>query len=163
MTETNPYAGLFLICRATQLCSLPLDKVSEIMRPMPLDTIADLPPFVLGAAIIRGVVVPVVSLARLLGNDDAAAPAHPPSAGTSRFISLKLGARRAALAVDQVIGIRNVDAGNMHDMAPLLERMEHGTIVDVTTLDSELLLVLQASRLVPDAVWQSWAGQGAGS
>jgi len=163
MTETNPTAGLFLICRAAQLCSLPLDKVSEIMRPMPLEHIAGLPPFVLGASIIRGIVVPVISLARLLGNNHVTAPAAAPSTESSRFVSLKLGARRAALAVDQVIGIRSIDAANMQDMAPLLERLEHGTIGDITTLDRELLLVLQASRLVPDSIWANWAGQGAPS
>lgn len=156
MTETNPTAGLFLICRAAQLCSLPLDKVGEIMRPMPLEHIAELPPFVLGASIIRGIVVPVISLTRLLGNS----PAASPSTGSPRFVSLKLGAHRAALAVDQVIGIRRIDAANMHDMAPLLESLERGTIGDVTTLDRELLLVLQASRLVPDSIWANWASQG---
>jgi len=172
MTETNPNAanaanvanaandvdaGLFLICRAGPLCALPLDKVSEIMRPMPLEHIADLPPFVLGASIIRGIVVPVLSVARLLGNSHGGA--HSP--GTARFVSLKLGERRAALAVDEVIGIRRVEAASMRDMAPLLESIEHGTTREVTTLDSELLLVLQAAHLVPDAIWEAWAGQGA--
>ena len=160
MTDTKPTSDLFLICRATQLCSIPLDKVNEIMRPMPLENISDFPSFVLGASIIRGIVVPVISLARLLGNSSATEPAASVPAGSGRFVSMKLGARRAALAVDEVIGIRSVDPGNLQDMAPLLERVEHGTIREVTTLDNELLLVLQAARLVPDSVWDSWTSRG---
>lgn len=141
---------LFLICRsAGHLCALPLDKVREIMRPLPLERMAGpgAASFVLGASIVRGAVVPVLSLAGLLGGHDAVR--H------ERYVSLRLGERNAALAVDSVLGIAT--AAGTEGIAPLLGAVEHAAVAAITTHDAELLYVLQASKLIPDSVWADGA------
>lgn len=161
MTKNNPHAGLFLICRsAGYRCALPLDSITEIMRPLPLERIPDsptdgaprLPPFLLGASVVRGALMPVISLARLLGTDTE----------PKRYVSIKLGRRAAALAVDEVDGIRQLDCldglGNM-ELSPLLHALEDSAIGIIATLDSELLLVLQATRLIPEDLWLAITAQ----
>jgi purine-binding chemotaxis protein CheW len=151
MPETQSHAEPFLICRsAGNLCALPLDKVGEIMRPLPLERAAKhrpgeppLVPFVLGAAIIRGAAIPVVSLAGLLGEEDAA-PA-------GRYVSLRLGERRAALAVGSVEGIRELRRPGA--IAPLLGAIEHEAVAAIAAHDAELLFVLEAAKLVPEEAW----------
>src|SRR5688500_14337406 len=65
--------------------------VIEVMRPLPCEPLAGVPPFVLGVSVVRGSAIPVVDAARLVGG--------PPAVAT-RWITLRLApARAAALAV----------------------------------------------------------------
>jgi purine-binding chemotaxis protein CheW len=50
-----------------RLCAVPLTHVIEIMRPLPVEPISDVPLFVQGVSIIRGIPTPVVDLGALLG------------------------------------------------------------------------------------------------
>jgi purine-binding chemotaxis protein CheW len=160
MTKNNPHAGLFLICRsAGYLCAIPLGKITEIMRPLPLERIPDpssdaashLPTCLIGASVIRGTLMPVISLARLLGAESTPA----------RFISIKLGGRAAALAVDEVNGIHQLEESGNTEISPLLQALENTAVGTIATLDNELLLILQAARLIPENVWAAMNGQAA--
>jgi chemotaxis signal transduction protein len=129
-----------------RLCALPLERVAETMRPLPLDTLPQMPPPLLGMAVIRANAVPVLDLGLLLG-----APMQAPPA---RFVSLKLdGGRSVAVAVTEVVGVYRLDAAAMAQVPPLLRDAADGIVCALSLLDAELLLVLQASRLVPEAVW----------
>lgn len=152
-SEQSPHAA-FLLCRSRlRLCALPLHQVRETMRALPLDPLPNMPPFMLGVSIIRGQVVPVVDLA-VLTAQDAAKP------GT-RLITLTLGQRQVALAVDDVIGVRSLPASTLCQVPPLLDGADAGMLAALTTRDVELLLVLQTAHLIPDALWPLLAAQEA--
>lgn len=141
----------FLLFRSHhRLCALPLAQVRETMRALPLEAIPDMPLFLLGLALIRGMAVPVLDLARLLGAGAGA------EAG-ARYVTLQLGQRQVALAVDAVLGVRALDAAALDQVPALAQLAEAGMVAAIGTLDAELMLVLQAGRLVPDAVWQACA------
>ena len=110
------------------------------MRPLPLEPLAGVPPEVLGAAIIRGVPTPVVDVRRLLGG-----AADPPA----RFVTIRAGATTVALAVDHVVGVVAVEPAALHALPPLLSGAAAGAVAAIGRLDAELLLVLEAARLVP--------------
>lgn len=139
-------SATFLLCRShLRLCALPLHHVRETMRALPLETLPDMPAFMLGVSVIRGQVVPVVDLACLTGQAD--------SAPGARLVTLLLGQRQVALAVDEVIGVRSLPAASLGKVPPLLDGAEAGMLGALTILDAELLLVLQATHLIPDALW----------
>lgn len=140
----------FLLCRSgTRLCALPLETVRETMRALPLEAVPGMPPFLSGLAVIRGAPVPVLDLACLLGAPAAGAPAG------ARFVTLELGRRQVALAVDAVLGVRALDAAAPAGLPPLLQSAEAAFLATLGTLDAELLLVLQAGCLLPEALWQA--------
>jgi chemotaxis signal transduction protein len=60
-----------------------------------------------------------------------------------------VGERRVALAVAQVLGIRTLDSG------PLPPLLRADALLAIGTLDSELLLVLNSARLIPDEAWEA--------
>lgn len=152
MPSEQSLPALFLICRSRlRLCALPLQYVRETMRALPLEHVSNMPPFVLGVSVIRGQVVPVVDLACLIGVDGA-----EPGA---RYVTLALGERQVALAVTEVIGVRSLAASILSDVPPLLDVAEAGMLTALTTLDAELLLVLQATHLIPDLLWPLLAEQ----
>ena len=148
MAGNSAATAAFLICRCgLRLCALPLGCVAETMRPLPLESIPGMPGFLLGLSIIRGAPVPVVSVSGLIG---AAA-----DGAISRFVTLKTGERRLALAVEQVIGVRELAPASMDEIPPLLRESGADLIAALATLDAELLLVLQSARMIPDSVWRT--------
>jgi purine-binding chemotaxis protein CheW len=135
-----------LICRvAGRLCALPLGSVIETMRVLPVKPVAGAPDFVLGISIVRGAPVPVVSAAQLLAHS-----ASPPT----RYVSIRVGPRRAILAVDEVVGVDEIEDETLSTLPPLLGASSE-VIARLGTLDAELLCVLVTARLVPESVWQA--------
>ena len=143
-SREEPGTVISLLCRVRdRLCSLPLQYVVETMRPLPIEAVAGAPDVVRGLAIIRGAPVPVIDVARLLG----AATAFP-----TRFVTMKVGDRRVALAVDAVLGVRGLPIESLQELPPLLGGVAAEIVAVIGRLDAELLLVLRGAQLVPDDV-----------
>jgi purine-binding chemotaxis protein CheW len=146
-------SAFYLICRSEKsLCALPLDCVAETMRPLPLEALPNPAPGLLGVAIIRASAVPVVDMAQLTGSDTHLQP--------GRYVSLNVGkARQVALAVGEVIGVRELDNESLSQTPPLLRDAALEVISAISLLDAELMLVMQAGRLVPESVWADMSMQ----
>lgn len=150
-----------LVCGVgSRFCGLPLAHVVEIMRPLKLATLTNLPRFVAGFAVIRGRPTPVVSARRLL---DADATELETAATDARYVSIELGARRAALAVDAVIGVRSVERGQLAELPSLGDEASSGVVLALGLFDRELLFVLERSRLLPQTVWDRLEHERPGS
>lgn len=136
----------FLICRsASRLCAFRLQDVAETMRPLPVDAIPAMPDFLLGVALIRGAVVPVVDVAKLVGGVTGARP--------ERFVTVNVGERRVTFAVQNVLGVRELNALAMAEIPLLLHEIDTNSIAAITTLDAKLLLVLQGARVITEEIW----------
>ncbi len=136
-----------LVVRAGgRICALRLTEVEETMRPLPVQPISGAPDFVSGASIVRGVPIPVVDLALLLGPQA--------SADIARFVTLKVGNRRIALAVHEVLGVRELDSSRSEPVSPLLDAARLDIVEALGTLDRELLFVLRAAKIISEGVWQ---------
>jgi purine-binding chemotaxis protein CheW len=114
------------------------------MRPQAIRPVAGAPPSVFGIAVIRGLVVPVVDAARLLGDEDGAA---------SRLVLMKADRRHVALAVEEVVGVQDLSDEAKGALPPLLGQMNAEVVSSIGTLDSELVVLLGSVRFVPDSVW----------
>lgn len=127
-----------------RVCALPLDQVSETMRPLPVEPLAGVSRPVRGVAILRGRPVPVVDVGWLL----TSTPSHP-----TRFVSVKVAHRTIALAVDAVVGIRTIPSSSLQCLPPLLRDASAEAITSIGTLDADLLVMLDSARLVSETVW----------
>lgn len=137
----------FLLFRIRQyLCGLPLHHVVEIMRPQPVEPIVGAPVGVMGAAVIRGMPLPVLDLGFLLDGTDEAA---------TRFVTIKAGGHSVALAVTSVVGLRDLPVDIISGIPALFSGANAHTISAIGTLDAELLVVLNTAHLVPESVWQA--------
>jgi purine-binding chemotaxis protein CheW len=146
--------ALALLCRARdRLCALPLEHLVETMRPLPVTPVPGAAPFVRGLSLIRGGPVPVVDLGALLGAREQAEP--------TRFVTLRIGDRRVALAVERVVGIQQLPSV-LTTLPPVLADAPAEFVSAIGAVDAELLLVLQALRLVPDSVWGAAEAGSAG-
>jgi len=134
-----------------QFCALPLEHVAEIMRPYQLRPVAGAPDFALGVSLIRGAVVPVLDAGALLGITQVAA--------ITRLVVLRLGERAVALAVEAVLGIRDIPQTSLQSLPPLLRNSEDALVAAISRLDRELLLVLRLGRTLVEPFENGVGGQ----
>lgn len=155
VAESARDGDLALVCRVrTHLCALPLVHVVETMRPLPVEALAGLPSFVLGLAVIRGAPVAVVDAGALLGATERVRP--------TRFVTVRVGDRCVALAVEGVLGVRALAPSDMKELPALVRESSDEVISAVGTRDAEFLVVLRAARIVPESLWQTLATVAAG-
>ncbi len=149
MADSGGKAASLLVCRVgSKLCGLPLRRVRETMRPLAVEPLARTLDFVSGVAVIRGRATPVLDARKLLGSSSA----HPPE----RYVTLDLGeheTRVVALAVDAVVGVREVPDGVLQELPRLVGGCQRA-VGAMTAGGAELRGGLEQARLVPDDVWQ---------
>ena len=134
----------WLLCRAgAHFCALPLGQIIEVMRVLPAEPLAGAPPFLKGVAVIRGAPVPLVDLARLLGQAEAPA---------ARIVTLRVGPRVLGLLVAEVAGIKRDAEIRERSMVPLLRQAAGKAVEMVGALDEEVLLFLGSLRIVAESV-----------
>ena len=129
------------------LLALPLSEVIETMRPQPIRAIAGLPDFISGASVIRGATLPVLDLARLWSGTSEASP--------GRFVTIRAGNGQAVLAVRAIAGIRELELEWFEKLPPLLQGASSESIAALGAMDSQMLVVLDAARMVPGDVWDA--------
>jgi len=145
-----PIRPALLVRVATHTCALNLDHVIEVMRPLPIEALAGAPDLVRGLSVIRGAPVPVVALAALFDADGGTC---------TRFVVVRTGDKRVALAVEAVLGIREFARADYQVMPPLLRDAARGAVETVGALDAELLFVLNTASIIPEELLNSLAGQ----
>jgi purine-binding chemotaxis protein CheW len=90
-----------------------------------------------------------------------AAPGRRGAGAIARFITVRAGARTAALAVEAVLGIRTLADTDLAAVPPLLERARPQAVAALAAADRELLVVLRAAQLVPEPLWTQLTAAGA--
>jgi purine-binding chemotaxis protein CheW len=145
MTQRDASTTHLMLRTGLWLCAVPVSVVEETMRPLPITPLECGIGPVKGLAICRGEAVPVVCAAELLGEKAAV---------IGRFVTIRCGARRVALAVASVLGMRTLDPGAEKDWPSLAQGATSAAIKTIGVLDHQLLAVLHASRLVQAEDWE---------
>ncbi len=148
--ERSNTALALVVTVGARVCAIPVGHVVETMRPLPIEHLVGTPAFIQGISVIRGMPIPVVDLHALLDGGGTGAVC-------TRFVTVKVDDRRFALAVDSVVGLRTLRRAQLQDLPPLLRDTGPDIVESIGTLDETLLVVLRATRLVPDEVWGALA------
>jgi purine-binding chemotaxis protein CheW len=149
----NAHRQPVLVVRAgSRLCAIPVTFVLETLRPLGVSPLAGAPSFVEGVAIVRGEPVPVVDLGAFVGGAGTGERA-------TRWVTVRAGARRAVLAVEAVLGVSPLDGAE--GAVPLVEDACLGAVESVRARDQDLLLVLDAARVLAEASRPAPVGGGA--
>ena len=140
--------GQSLVFRAdTHLAAIGLEHVTEVLRPLPVEELAGVPPYVRGICVLRGRPVPVVDIGLLLGGERTASEDR-----AARFVGVRTGPQTAVLAVDTVVGIRDVPMERLHDLSSVTGS---AACTAVGAIGREPLLLLETGRVIPDSVWDA--------
>jgi purine-binding chemotaxis protein CheW len=137
--------SVVLVRAADLLCALPLASVIETLRCPPLVAISGAPEWVVGVAMVRGATVAVVDLGILLGSE-------PSKIRETRLVTLRVGRRIVGQAVNSVIGVRDFDRAALAEVPPLLQQAHPQVLTAVGSLDHELLIVLDGTRILTEKI-----------
>ncbi|MDI1479453.1 CheW domain-containing protein [Polyangium sp. y55x31] len=141
----------FLLVRARSwMCALPASSVVETMRPLSIDPVTNAPRFVVGLSVVRGEVVPVVSLSAVLGGSE--------QTEARRLVLVRAGERRLGLLVEDVLGVEELDEKRLEALPPLLGAALPAEVERLGSLDGQALAVLDAARLLPADAFASLPG-----
>jgi len=127
---------------AGQSYALPIEAVKEIQQVVGYMPVPGSGAALLGVVDLRGEVVPLVDLRKLVGLPDA------PLRLDSPLIFAFVGGRLVALLVDDVEDVATFDSASLQPpstLYPLSDRL-HG----IVHMDHGLIFVLDPERLVPD-------------
>jgi purine-binding chemotaxis protein CheW len=134
-------AKVLVVRSAGRRCGIPIEAVAEVTRALATTEVAGQPAYVRGTSFHRGEPVLVLDLAGLFG--------EPPPGATRRWVALRVDQRRVALAVEQVEGVRDVDAASLAAMPGLMAGA--GPHVAALALhDRRLVWMLDTARLLEE-------------
>ena len=139
----SPRASWLLYRGGGRLHAIAIEHVIETMRILPIAAVAGAPRYISGLCVIRGSPVPVVDIGLLVGGQAVRA---------ERLVTIRTGSRMVALAVEAVLGIRDVGFDALRQLPPLLGDVPGQAIDAIGILDAELLFILGATRIVPEDV-----------
>lgn len=143
----------YLLARSHgQTYALPLASALETMRPLPADPVEGAPDGLLGLSLVRGRPTPVLDLSRLMAGRATGCP--------GRYVTLRSPHGPVALAVEEVLGIREIPESSLETVPGLLTGANE-RIRRIGLLDGQLLYLLEAVRIVPDEVLPFLPGEGA--
>jgi purine-binding chemotaxis protein CheW len=146
--EDKSTATYWLLCRAgSHQLALPVPKVIETMRMLPIEPLAGAPPMVRGLCIIRGAPAPVVDTALVFDNCHC-----------ERLVTVRTGERTIAFAMDSVLGVQAIRAEELERLPPLLSNVQ--MIAGVKALDEELVFFPHTARILPDDILDRCIAEG---
>jgi purine-binding chemotaxis protein CheW len=141
-SETRREPVSWLLCRTgSHHFALPVQRVVETMRMLPIETVAGCPPIVRGVSVIRGTPTPVIDAALLFDGQHGQC---------ERLVTVRTGKRTIAVATQAVVGIWETTDGELDDLPPLLGNVE--AIASLKTLDQQLVFLLHIARIIPDDI-----------
>ncbi len=121
-------------------CAVPIAHVVETLRPLPVEPLGRGPDYVLGIAVIRGEPTVVLDMARLFSTEGVV---------STRYVVVRCGARKAALAFERVLGIRAIAPQTFGELPPLARSVRADVIQSLGVVDKGLVVVLEAATLYP--------------
>jgi purine-binding chemotaxis protein CheW len=80
--------------------------------------------------------------------------------GEFQFVVVKVQARKVALWVGGVLGIRTLPPRSLTALPPLLGNASAEFVEAIGSLDSRLLIVLESAQILQSAVWTELEGAG---
>ena len=135
--------------------AVPARHVTEIMRPLPIEPLIGAPVAISGLSVVRGKATPILDIGLLISRNRGS---------PSRVVIVTLDEHRdeprwVGLAVDEVLGIRTLDASRFRGLPPLLHECEDAGISRMAVLDGALMFVLEVARIVPESIWAEVDGR----
>ena len=139
---TNALAAFHL---ADLLLGIDVERIQEVMAPLPTVPVRRAPDGVVGLVNLRGQIVAITDVRQRLG-----LPARESGAGCVHVI-VRTGARLDGLVVDREGDVVAVAPGSRLEAPPTVDPGIRAYVTGIHALDGQVLLVLDVDRLLARA------------
>ena len=148
MTET---ATVNLTCFEIggQIYAIEVEYVREIVRIVEITPLPNAPSLIEGVIDLRGTVIPVMDLARVLNRGEGSAGMH------ARIIVLEIDGLALGVWVDAATDVMTLDADRLEDVPDLAIQAGYDAVRHVVRRDDEApIMVLSVDRII-ESIYRS--------
>lgn len=147
-------SGLYATFRIDRsFYGVPIEEVQEVLFSQPLSEVPLAPPAVAGLLNLRGRIVTVIDLKRLLHG--------APAQDEAMNMVMRYDNDEVSLLIDRIGDVMRVDEAAVESAPPTLQGLGREFIRGVFPLQDELLLLLDTQRMLDDERCQQGApGEG---
>jgi chemotaxis signal transduction protein len=132
--------------------ALPLSYVREVERVPPLAPLPNVPPWVLGAASLRGDIISAVDLAAFLGlAAGERLQGRPSFSREARLLACRAGSMEAGLVIERVRDIRQLPDASIRPPTGTIPGRAARFLAGTHVSDGRLTLLLDLPRLLNSA------------
>lgn len=128
---------------AAEEYALPITRVKDINRILPITKMPHTPSFMEGIVNLRGEIIPIVDLRSRFH-----LPAQPETAD-SRIVIVEFRRRVIGMIVDGVREVLTIPGGDI-DLTPAAAKLDQECIVAVGKVDGRLLILLDIDKIFTD-------------
>ena len=141
------FTGKYLIFRSSEsIYGLSIDTVKEVITAMPATQVPETPDFVEGVINLRGKVIPVISLGKILGTEEGV------SSENSCIIiaETKIQEDRALVGfhVDEVMGVLYLRGEEIEDVPDIIYQHCANYAMGIAKTDRGLVIILTVDKLL---------------
>ena len=124
-----------------ELFGIDISKVKEIICPVEITSVPNLPEFFEGLISLREEVIPIMDLAKRLNIPSSK------KADDKKYIVVDLQSRTIALVVDSVLEVLDLPSNMIENTPELMEKIERNFISGIGRWEENLIILLNVERL----------------
>ena len=115
-------------------------KVVEVMNPVGLDHLPEMPDFVVGLKDVRGEMIPIVDMRDRMG--------VAPSTKRERMLTVKAGGDKVGLIVDEVLGVQLIDTDDVRRPPVLFRGLKKKFMEGLCGQKDEIIVLLNIDKIL---------------
>ncbi len=127
---------------ANEIYAVKLTSIRQIIKLVPITMVPRVPDYVLGIISLRGTVIPIFDLRRVLKLPEAE------STRKSRIIIVNQGKLTAGLIVDEVEQVLRMSESKIEPPPPVLGGVEAEYIKGIGRVDSKMIIFLSLEKIM---------------
>ncbi len=125
--------------------AVPIVKVREIISMQPVTALPNMPEYFEGMTNIRGSVIPIINLKRLMHLPEKGDPA-------AKIIVITCGTNTYGVLVDSITGVVSLDEKSVELPERIANSGDTAFIDGIAKLGDRLVIILNTTNLVPQVV-----------
>lgn len=124
-----------------ELFGIDISKVKEIICPVEITSVPNLPEFFEGLISLREEVIPIMDLAKRLNIPSSK------KADDKKYIVVDLQSKTIALVVDSVLEVLDLPSNMIENTPELMEKIERNFISGIGRWEENLIILLNVEKL----------------
>jgi len=124
--------------------ALQLEELKEVIRPKPVTRIPSAPPHIIGIISLRGVIVPIIDIKKILGISDGKEGISP----DSRFVLVEVAGKQFGFYVDTIKDVMRIPKSKLEIPPLTMGDINRDYISYFVHRENEFIAVLNLEKIV---------------
>jgi len=124
--------------------ALQLEELKEVIKPKSITPIPSAPPHIIGIISLRGIIVPIIDIKKILGISEEKEEISP----DSRFVLVEVKGKQFGFCVDSIKDVMRIPKSRLEVPPPTMGDINRDFISYFVHRDNEFIAVLNLEKMV---------------